>query len=162
MEWIGRVGHGGHAVFGQKLLNTKGHMSSCTHKSPIIKWANVLSLPKNNSLKPNAASHNASWYTDTDGFPEHSPSGGSLYYKGPALQKIIPFYLGPTLYIFLGTTCRHSDYVGDKRGMDSSCWASTTQDSGAGLLRTNFEENLSTLMEGIFAKLPHSLLEYYF
>ena len=27
--------------------------------------------------------------TDTDGFLEHSPSGGSLCYKGPALQKII-------------------------------------------------------------------------
>ena len=32
-------------------------------------------------LKPNTASHNdASWYTDTDGFLEHSASGGSLYY----------------------------------------------------------------------------------
>ena len=38
-----------------------------------------------------AASHNnASWYTDTDGFLEHLPCGGSLYYKGPALQKLIP------------------------------------------------------------------------
>ena len=34
-------------------------------------------LFKNNSLKLNAASHNnASWYTDTDGFLEHSPSRG--------------------------------------------------------------------------------------
>ena len=42
------------------------------------------------SLKPNAASHyNTSWYTDTDGFLEHLPSGESLYYKGPTLQKII-------------------------------------------------------------------------
>ena len=30
-----------------------------------------------------------SWVTDTDGSLEHSPSGGSLYYKGPTLQKII-------------------------------------------------------------------------
>ena len=46
-----------------------------------------------NTLKPNAASHsNASWYTDTDGFLEHSPSGGSLYYMGPTVQKIIPFW----------------------------------------------------------------------
>ena len=61
-----------------------------------MKWANALSLQKKkkNSLKPNTASHNnatshnnASWYTDTDGFLAHSPSGGSLYYKGPALQK---------------------------------------------------------------------------
>ena len=42
------------------------------------------------SRKPNAASHNnASWYTDKDGLLEHPSSGGSLYYKGPALQKII-------------------------------------------------------------------------
>ena len=45
---------------------------------------------KKMSLKPNAASHyNTSWYTDTDGFLEHLPSGESLYYKGPTLQKII-------------------------------------------------------------------------
>ena len=47
------------------------------------------------SLKPNAASHNnTSWHTDTNGFLEHSPSGESLYYKGPALQKIIPGLFG--------------------------------------------------------------------
>ena len=45
-----------------------------------------------NSVKPNTASHNnASWYTDTDVFLEHSLSRGSLYYKGPAIQKIILF-----------------------------------------------------------------------
>ena len=37
---------------------------------------------KKKALKPNAASHNTSWYTDTDGFLEHSPGGGGLYYKG--------------------------------------------------------------------------------
>ena len=48
---------------------------------------------KKNSLKSVAASHNnASWHTDTDGFLEHSPRGGSLYYKGPALQEIILFW----------------------------------------------------------------------
>ena len=53
------------------------------------------SLQKN-ALKPNAASHNnTSWYMDTDGFLEHSPSGGSLCYKGPALRKIILFWGGP-------------------------------------------------------------------
>ena len=42
------------------------------------------------SLKLNAASrNNTSWSTDTDGFLEHSPSRGSLYYKRPSLQKII-------------------------------------------------------------------------
>ena len=53
------------------------------------------------SLKLNAASHNnASWYADTDGFLEHSSSGGNLYYKGLTLQKIIPDSLGsPPPYI---------------------------------------------------------------
>ena len=42
-------------------------------------------------MKPNTASYNnSSWHTDTDGFLEHSPSGGSLWYKGPDLQEIIP------------------------------------------------------------------------
>ena len=56
------------------------------------------------SLKPNAVSHNnTSWYTDTDGFLEHSPSRGSLYYKKIitifALQKIITiFWEGALLY----------------------------------------------------------------
>ena len=51
---------------------------------------------KKNSVKPNAASHNnASWYTDTDGLLEHSPSGGNPYYNRTALQKIILFFGGP-------------------------------------------------------------------
>ena len=58
-----------------------------------MKWVNTLKVFKKKSLKPNTASHNnASWYTDTEGFLEHSPTGGSLYYKGPALQKIVPFF----------------------------------------------------------------------
>ena len=64
--------------------------------------ANMLSLQKN-SLKPNAASHNnTSWYTDTDGFLEHSPSRRSLYYKGSILQKIILVW-GAPLQIFMVT-----------------------------------------------------------
>ena len=44
------------------------------------------------SLKSNEASHNSSWYTDTDGFLEHSPSrGGLVLQEGNSLQKIIPF-----------------------------------------------------------------------
>ena len=60
----------------------------------------VFQKKKKNSLQPNAASHNnASWYTDPDGFLEHSASGGSLYYNGPGLQKIIPFWgWGPPSY----------------------------------------------------------------
>ena len=52
-------------------------------------------------MESSAASHNnGSWCADTDGFPEHSPSGGSLYYKGPALQKIILFVLSPPINIY--------------------------------------------------------------
>ena len=54
---------------------------------------------RKNSLRLNTASHNnASWYSDTDGSLDHSPNGGSLYYKGPALQKII-LVLGGSLLI---------------------------------------------------------------
>ena len=80
---------------GQKLLNTQCSVGTCTHKSAIMKWANMLEESRKKLLKPNTASHNnTNWYTDTDGFPEHSPSRGSLYYKGHNLQKIIPFLRG--------------------------------------------------------------------
>ena len=77
---------GVHAIFGQKLLDTQRRVSRCAHKSAIMKWANTLSLQKN-SLKLKAASHNnASWYTDTDGFLEHSLSRRSLYHKALPLE----------------------------------------------------------------------------
>lgn len=56
---------------------------------------------KKNSLKPNTASHNASWCTDTDRFLEHSSSRTSLLYK-ITLHKIILVlagYSGSPLYI---------------------------------------------------------------
>ena len=65
--------------FGQKLLNTQHSLGRCAPKSPIMKWANMFRVFKKNSLKLHTASHNnTNWYTDTDGFLEHSPSGGSL------------------------------------------------------------------------------------
>ena len=87
----------GSSVFGQKLLNTQRcGVGGGAYKSPIMKWASALKVFKRNSLKPNAASHNnASWYTDTDGFLEHSPSGRSLYHKGHVPQKLIPGFWGP-------------------------------------------------------------------
>ena len=48
--WIVRVGHGGRAVFGQKLLNTQHGVVRCTRKSPVMKWANML---KSQSLQKN-------------------------------------------------------------------------------------------------------------
>ena len=56
------------------------------------------------SLRLNAASHNnASWYTDTHGFLERLPSGGSLKYQGHALQKIVLDILGgvPPLVVLI-------------------------------------------------------------
>ena len=94
------MGHESHPIFGQKLPNTQCGVGRYTHKSSMMKWANGLSLQKN-SLKLNTASHNnTSWYIDTDGFLEHSPTRGSLSYKRSSLQKIILGFLGgPPLYI---------------------------------------------------------------
>ena len=43
-------GYGGHAIFGQKLLNPLHSVGRCACKSPIMKWANVL---KGSSKKMN-------------------------------------------------------------------------------------------------------------
>ena len=98
---IGEEVHGGHAVSGEKLLNIQSSVRRCTSKSSIMKWANTGKSLQKNSLKPDTASHNsACWCTDTDGFLEHSPSGRSLYYNGPTLQKIIlGFWGGPPLVL---------------------------------------------------------------
>ena len=69
---MGRVGLRGHDVFGQKLLNIQNSVGRCTHKSPIMKWANTSKVFKKLHC---SLYNNASWYTDTDGFLEHSPSG---------------------------------------------------------------------------------------
>ena len=65
-----------------------------------MKWANALKgSSKKDSLKLNTASHNnTSWYTEMGRFLEHSPNRGSLYYKGPTLQKIILDLGGSSLY----------------------------------------------------------------
>ena len=42
-DWVNREGRErGHAVFGQKLLNTQCGVGRCAHKSPIMKWAVTL------------------------------------------------------------------------------------------------------------------------
>ena len=95
---IGRVGHRGHAVFGQKLLTTQHSVVRCAHKSPFMKWANTL---KESSKKFTDAkcslSQYASWSPDADGFVEHSPRRESLYYKGPTLLKITLGFFGSPL-----------------------------------------------------------------
>ena len=55
---IGRVGHRGHAILVQKLLNTQKGVGRCTSKSPIMKWAEVLKVFKKHSPKLSTASHN--------------------------------------------------------------------------------------------------------
>ena len=72
----------------------------------------MLTVFKKNSLKPNTASHNnATWYIDTDGFLEHSPSRGSLYYKEPALQKTLPVLGGPHHIYLLHHPCFLISYI---------------------------------------------------
>ena len=41
-EWIGSVQHRGHAVLGQRLLNTQYDVGRCACKSSIMKWAIAL------------------------------------------------------------------------------------------------------------------------
>ena len=92
----GEGGAGSHGVFWSKLLSTQRGVDGRTCKPPITTWANALKDSSKNSLKPNAASHNnASWCTDKDGVLGHSPSGGSLSYKGPTLQNIFLFFRVP-------------------------------------------------------------------
>ena len=94
-EWVS-------PVCGQTLLNTQHNVGRCAHKSPIMKWANTLKESSKKFTEAKAASHNTtSWHADPDGFLEHSTSRGSLYYKGPAFQKISPFLGGsPLVYTF--------------------------------------------------------------
>ena len=82
----------------KKLINTQCGGGRWARKTPIM---------KESSKKFTEAEHSLSQqhqlvYTDTDGFLEHSPKGGRLYYKGSTLQKIILVVLGgcPPLYSF--------------------------------------------------------------
>ena len=79
---------------GQKLLNTQCSVGRCAPESPTMKWANTLekSFKKCKEAKCSLSQQCQLVYC-TDGFLEHPPSGGSLYYKGPTLQKIILGFL---------------------------------------------------------------------
>ena len=46
IRWIERVGHGDHAVFHQKLLNTQHSMGRCAPKSPIMKLTHTEQFSK--------------------------------------------------------------------------------------------------------------------
>ena len=123
--WIGRVGHRGHAILGQKLLKIQHGVGRCMHKSHIIKWQTHRRIFRKNSLKPNTASHNsASWYTDRDGLLEHSPNGGNMYCKGPALQKIILVFWGVPPRISFHADWYHVFYFCffNVRNSTNACW----------------------------------------
>ena len=102
---------------------------------------------KKNSQKPNTASHNnASWYTDTVGFLEHSHSVEGLYYKGPILQKIILFFGGSLPYILWSTEVHKSLPDGSKTDskFNSFLYIASTQ-------RTQYHWVLFSLItEGVF------------
>ena len=91
--------HRGHAIVGQTLLNSQRGVGRYAGKSPIMKWANMLSLQNKNSLKWNTASHNnAIWYTDTDGFLEHSSSGEACTTRAcPPTDNLLHFFEGGPL-----------------------------------------------------------------
>ena len=100
---------GSHTVLDQKLLKTQCGVDRWAHKSPVMKWANVLRVFKKNPLKPNAASHSsASWSTDADGLLEPSPGGrGSLCYKGlPSRRE--PWISGVSPHM---CRCAHTTHI---------------------------------------------------
>ena len=97
MGKTGRVENRGHAIL----------VKTCWTRSVV--WASALvnhpswnvqmcwkSFQKKLTEAECSLSQHASWYTDTNGFLEHSTSRGSLYYKRPTFQKIILFWGGVT------------------------------------------------------------------
>ena len=81
-----------HATFDQKLLNTQRGVGRCVVSHPSWNGQRWKSLPKKFTEAKCSLSQQCQlvhWYRWV---PKHSPSGGSLYYKGPAFQKIILVY----------------------------------------------------------------------
>ena len=88
--WIQRMRHRGHVVFVKPAEHSlwcgQVHLWITHHEM----GKHVVRALKKNLLNPNPASHNNTcWCTDTHELWDHSPSGRSLCYKGPMLQKII-------------------------------------------------------------------------
>ena len=62
------------------------------------KW--VERIFKKNSQKLNSASHNNTrWYTDIDGFLEHSPSREACTTRGPPSRRYFHFGGSPLIYL---------------------------------------------------------------
>ena len=82
---------GGHAVFCQKLLNTQHSVGSCANISPVRKWTNLLKESSKKihwSCKQSLTTLPAGTLIEKGSENTHL-AGGSLYGKGPALQKIV-------------------------------------------------------------------------
>ena len=93
------------------LVKTAEHSVWCGQVHALVTHhamgQHVERISKKNSLKPNVASHNnASWYTDTDGFLEHTPSGGCLYYKRPTL--LLFWEVPPCIWVLFSYLFRYS------------------------------------------------------
>ena len=86
--WIGRMEYRGHAVFGQKLLNTQHSVGRCAWNQPWWMGKCIERVFRKNSLTPSAASHNkASWCTDTGGFLKLPPRGEVCATRGPSSRR---------------------------------------------------------------------------
>ena len=97
MGCIGRVGYKGHAVFGQKLLNTQW-IGRCAGKLPIMKWANMLqeSSKKFTEVKCFLSQHQlVHWYRWvprilTSVLPEAPPPEDNSVFFGRVSPHTIP------------------------------------------------------------------------
>ena len=100
IRWIGRVGYGGHAILGQKLLNTQHGVGRCAPKSPIMRWANML---KESSKKIHWSLSQPLTTTPNAGFLEHSPKWGKLDHKGacPPEDNSRFFWVPPHMYLYI-------------------------------------------------------------
>ena len=90
--WIRRLGNGGNAVFGKKLLNTQCSVSRYASKSPIMKWANTL---KKSSKKIHLSQIQHLTTPPAGTLIQMDSKNSHLLgeaYKGPAFQKISPVW----------------------------------------------------------------------
>ena len=92
---IGRVAHGGHAVFGQNCWILSAAWAGVLVNHPPWNgqrcWRSLQKTFTDAEYSLSQHLNLVQWYSWV---PEHSPREGSLYYMGPSLQKIIPVWGG--------------------------------------------------------------------
>lgn len=92
---IGRLGHRGHAVFGEKSLNTASSRRTLSvyishhERGQRVESPQKFSEAARSPSQPRQLEHGCRWA------PRHSPGGGCLCSMGPALRKILLGLLGP-------------------------------------------------------------------